>query len=149
MFAEIGAILLLTVCGICDLRWKKIPVWAFVAGGVWAFICLFLRLFGKGDFAQEGFLREIGGFLAAVLPGAIFLVLSFLTEKKVGYGDGLLLIILGLMEGVKAVAFTCCMGLFLQSLVAVFLVILKKANKQTEIPFVPFLFLARIILVFW
>lgn len=148
MFAEIGAIILLTVCGIFDLKWKKIPVWAFVAGGVWAIICFFLRCFGEGDFAQSVVWQEIGGAAAAVLPGVIFLILSFLTEKKVGYGDGLLLIILGLMEGMKAVAFTCCMGLFLQSLVAVFLVIFKKANKQTEIPFVPFLFLARIILVF-
>lgn len=126
MFAEFGAILLLTVCGICDLKWKKIPVWAFVAGGVWALVCILLRCFGEGDFSQNVLWQEIGGLTAAVLPGAIFLILSFLTEKKVGYGDGLLLIILGLMEGIKAVAFTCCMGLFLQSLVAVFLVILKK-----------------------
>lgn len=39
-------------------------------------------------------------------------------------------------------------GLFLQSLVAVVLLLLKKAKKQTQIPFAPFLLAARMMLFF-
>lgn len=149
MVAEIGAILLLSVCGVCDIRKKRIPVWTLIGGSIWALICVLLRCFSvNAGGAESGGLRTIGGILVAVLPGVFFLLLSFLTEKKVGYGDGILLMILGFMEGLSAVVFTCCMALFFQSLVAVVLVVAKKADKQTEIPFVPFMFLARILYVF-
>jgi len=149
MVAEIGAILLLSICGIYDIRKKRIPVWALIGGSIWALICVLLRCgWAHVGGAESGIVRVIGNILAAVLPGVFFLLLSFLTEKKVGFGDGILLIILGLMEGISAVVFTCCMALFFQSLIAVVLVMAKKAGKQTEIPFVPFLFLARILYVF-
>ena len=149
MFAEIGAVLLLSVCGIWDIRKRRIPVRVLVLGSIWALICILIRSFSGDTQEKETLLQIAGGVAVAVLPGIVFLLLSFLTEKKVGYGDGLLLLILGLMEGVTVVGFTCCMALFLQALVAVVLVIARKADKQTEIPFVPFLFLARIIYVFW
>lgn len=144
MFESIGVMLLLVLCSFFDIKWKKIPLWAFLAGGVWALASVVISCVVQGSVMQV-----IGGTLAATLPGIIFLILSFLTEKKVGYGDGILLIILGVLEGLKNVSFICCIGLFLQSLVAVVLVMLRKADKQTCIPFIPFLLTAKIILVFF
>lgn len=142
MFESIGAIALLVICSFFDIRWKKIPIWALVAGGIWGLVSIGIRcVFGRT------LLSVAGGTLAAILPGAVFLVLSFLTEKKIGCGDGILLIILGVLEGLKMVSLTCCVGLFMQSLFAVGLVLMKKADKQTCIPFVPFLLVARLIMV--
>ena len=98
---------------------------------------------------QTGVPSALQTVAVGILPGAALLFLGFLTEKKVGYGDGLLLVIMGILEGGKAVLLTFCMGLFLQSVLAVVLVIIKKADKQTKIPFAPFLLAARTAVLFF
>ncbi len=148
MVAEIGAVFLLVICGVYDARSKKIPIWTLAMGAIFAMICMVMRFVGQLKTEDTSLGLVIGQIVASIVPGLIFLILSFLTEKKIGYGDGLLLIVLGIMEGFKTTVLTCCIGLFLQSIVAVILVIIKKADKQTEIPFVPFLFLARILQFF-
>ena len=143
MFEIIGVFLVLAGSCFYDIRQKKIPMWMLGVGGVWAVInCIFLVV-------AEGILIMLQTVFWGLLPGVGLLVLGFLTEKKVGYGDGLLLIIIGILEGGKMVFLTFCIGLFLQSLGAVLLVIVKKADKQTKIPFVPFLLAARTGILFF
>lgn len=128
---------------IFDIKNRKIPVWVLAAGGIWAFAGIVLRV------VQAGIPETLLFALSAVMPGAALLVLSFLTEKKIGYGDGIILTMLGCMEGVRTALLVFCIGLFLQSLFAVGLLIAKKADKQSCIPFVPFLLAARMVLLFY
>ena len=132
---------MLSISGIFDIRKKSIPIQILVAAGIWAVICLTLSVTENGA-------EVLAGSLPGLLPGAVLLMLGFLTQQKVGYGDGILLIIMGLMEGVRMVLLTFCIGLFLQSILAVILVLFKKADKQTQIPFVPFLLTARVLILF-
>lgn len=141
MLGKIGVIILLTVGSLFDIRWKRIPTALLMAGGVWAVVCI------TSQFLQEGVGVTLGAALFSVLPGAALLLISLVTEKKVGSGDGLILILLGLFEGVECAVPIFCLGLFLQSLLAVGLLILKKADKQTCIPFLPFLLAARLLLL--
>lgn len=142
MFGSVVTTGVLAVSCIYDIKNKRIPVWILLTGGVLALIGLLV----------EGFLLGWAGALVsggiALLPGAGLLALSFLTEKKVGVGDGLLLMVIGLAEGGEKVLLVFGTGLFLQSLVAVVLLLLKKAKKQTQIPFAPFLLAARMMLFF-
>lgn len=143
MFGTIGVFAVLIGSSIYDVRQRTIPLWLLGAGSIWAVInCVFLV-------GQTGVLPALRAVVTGILPGAALLLLGFLTEKKVGYGDGLLLVIMGILEGGKAVLFTFCIGLFLQSVPAVMLVIIKKADKQTKIPFVPFLLAARTAVLFF
>lgn len=142
MLGTIGVILILAVGSIFDIRWKKIPTVLPMAGAVWALACVTLQIM------REGAGAALMGALVSVFPGAALLLLSLLTEKKVGSGDGLILILLGLFEGVERAVLVFCLGLFLQSLLAVGLLILKKADKQTCIPFLPFLLASRLLLLF-
>lgn len=136
MFGTIGAIGLLGVSSYFDVRWKRIPLAALAAGGIWALVWTVINMVGQGVF------QTLLASLPALLPGGGLLILSRLTEKKVGSGDGILLLLLGLLLGAGEVLLLFCVGLFLQSLVAVVLVLIKKADKQTCIPFVPFLLAA-------
>ncbi len=137
----IGTFVILAGSCFFDIREKRIPLQILIVGGIWAFIYLVLSVINGGaDVLYKA--------LPGLLPGAGLLLLGYLTEHKVGYGDGILLMIIGLMEGAGAVFLLFCIALFLQSVLAVLLVIIKKADKQTQIPFVPFLLLARIILLF-
>lgn len=145
MLAVIGAIIWLAVCSVFDIRMCKIPVWLLIAGFVWAMLCEAVRLSALVPLGQGNVWQEVCKAFVSLLPGIFFVAASFLTEGKIGNGDGLIISILGFMEGFSPVLFTCGIGLFLQSLVAVVLVIGKRADKQTKLPFVPFLFVARII----
>ncbi len=143
MFGMVGAIGTLIVSSFFDVKWKKIPVAVLLAGGVWALVWMFMCI------AAQGCGKVLAANAAAVLPGAAMIVISFLTNKKVGYGDGILLVILGIMEGIEKILLIFCVGLFLQSLAAVVLLLMKKADKQTCIPFVPFLLAAQMIFLIW
>ena len=141
MLGMVGTLVILVGSSIYDIFKKRIPLQILLVGGVWAVICLVISVVTSGvDALYSG--------LCGLLPGAGLLLLGYLTDHKVGYGDGILLMIIGLLEGAQKVFLIFCAGLFLQSLLAVILLIMKKADKQTQIPFVPFLFLAQIILLF-
>lgn len=143
MFGTIGVFAVLSGSSIYDVRQKTIPLWILGAGGVWAVINSAILV------GELGMLHTLQTVAVGILPGAMLLLLGFLTEKKVGYGDGLLLMIMGILEGGKTVLFVFSIGLFLQSILAVVLVIIKKADKQTKIPFAPFLLVARTVVLFF
>lgn len=142
MLGTMGVIILLIAGSFFDIGWKRIPTALLAAGGAWAVVCMILQIL------QEGAGAALGAALISVFPGAALLLLSLVTEKKIGSGDGLILILLGLFEGVECAVPVFCLGLFLQSLLAVGLLILKKANTQTCIPFLPFLLASRLLLLF-
>ena len=142
MFEMAGAVGLLAAGGIFDVKSKKIPFTVLGAGGIWSVVGLVFKA------AETGISQTLLFILTGIAPGAILVVLSFLTEKKIGYGDGIVLMILGCMEGAGTAFLVFCTGLFLQSLFAVGLLIVKKADKQSCIPFVPFLLAARIVMLF-
>lgn len=139
MVQTAGSIMILGIGSFFDMKWKKIPSALFLAGAVWAAVCVLLRM------PQEGAVEALTQAAVSLLPGAALLILSFMTEKKVGAGDGLTLLLLGLYEGMELALGVFCLGLFLQSLLAVVLLVLKKADKQSCIPFLPFLLAARLV----
>lgn len=141
MISVIGTVIFLVIGSHYDRKEYMLPVWLLWAGAAAGILLLAVRTFSTGLTAvQEG--------LAGMIPGAALLALSFLTEKKVGNGDGIVLMILGLWEGGEAVFLLFCTALFFQALVAVALLLFKKADKQKKLPFIPFMLTARLVLLF-
>ena len=134
-----GTMVLLGIGSFFDIKWKKIPTALPAAGAIWGAVCVLVGI------SQKGVGEVLSEALFSVLPGIALILLSFVTEKKVGAGDGLILVLLGLYEGAGIAVSVFCLGLFLQSLLAVGLLLLKKADRQTCIPFLPFLLAARLI----
>ena len=75
-------------------------------------------------------------WLLSLLPGAGFLTLSYISREQVGYGDGLLLLTVGIWLG-----FGQTLGLILCSVLCGVLLMRKKIRKQDSIPLGPFLLL--------
>ena len=142
MFEVMGVMLLLLSGSIYDCKYKCIPCWIFGIAGLWAIGSLLFTM------TEQGFWPVFTMGTFSTLPGLGLLLLSRLTEKKVGEGDGILLLLIGLMEGVEKVLSVFCVGLFLQAILAAVLLITKKVKKQTAIPFAPFLLAARVIVLF-
>lgn len=130
-----GALLFLSGLAVYDIKWRKIPVIWVLAFGIIA--VLYFIAGGKGS---------IKSVLLCVTPGMILLLLSLLTGEKIGYGDGMAVLVLGFfLRG-----FLCISLLWLGIMLAGFysLYRLLRKNKDT-IPFMPFLLAALEVILFY
>lgn len=132
MWVEILLFLFLAVCSVFDGLRKQIPL-VVVWLGMLTAICLRIN----GIMGEEGVTEA----LLSLIPGMGFLLLSFLTREKVGYGDGWVLLMIGLFSGFSQCFLILLIGLLLESMVAIVLLLLKKVKRDKEIPFSPFLLL--------
>lgn len=121
----------LLVCAVFDIRERQIPT-VLIAGG-------FATACGAKAWQIGSGAVTIGEACGSLLPGILFLLLSFLTREKVGYGDGLLLLVLGLCVGFRSCLIDVCIGLIGASIFALGLLVFRKAQRNSEIPFIPFL----------
>ena len=58
--------------------------------------------------------------LYVILPGIIFLVISFVTNEVIGYGDGLILIPIGLYSSVLEIWRIVLLTVFSAGIIALF-----------------------------
>lgn len=132
MWVEITLFLFLAVCAVFDGLQKQIPL-AVVWLGMLTAVCLR----AGGVMGEESLLAAA----LSLVPGAGFFLLSFLSREKVGYGDGWVLLMIGLFSGLSRCFLILLIGLLLESAVAIVLLALKKIQRDKEIPFSPFLLL--------
>lgn len=132
--------LFLGVCSFFDIRKKEIPL-----------ILIITALLSAAGFtlwqigAEKVSVMEAG---VSLLPGLFMLAISFGTKEKVGYGDGLLLIISGLCLGFHQCFLGLCIALLCSSAAALFLLTLHKVKKDSGIAFAPFLAFGMGVLLF-
>lgn len=123
----IAGIVLAGLAGI-DIKRKSIPVLPVLGLGV---TLLAFRL-TEAETAKE--------LLCGFLPGIVLTLISFFSKEGIGMGDALVLLCLGAgyrWEKVTAMLFG---ALCLAAVFSLVLLILKKADRKTELPFLPFLF---------
>ncbi len=130
MWRELITAVWLTVMSVCDIKRKRVPILLLCAGAVLAGVVLVYR--GTGGEA------DVPGICKALLPGVVFLILAKATEKA-GCADGIILIVLGLVEGYQSCLYICLGGLISAALISGTLLMLRKVKRNTKIPFVPFL----------
>lgn len=81
------------------------------------------------------------GLIAVGLP-------KWVLKAKIGYGDIKLGLLIGLMAGYPFIALTMLFTGVVGAVYAAVMLVCKKANKETMIPFAPFMATAAII-TFW
>lgn len=77
--------------------------------------------------------------LLDMIPGAIMYVCSVIFKGSIGKGDALVLLFIGSVMGYHQELEALFISVLLTSLLSLILLIIKKADRKTEIPFVPFL----------
>jgi len=119
----------LSAISVADIRSRRVPIWMLVPGGITVLAILICRYNSGG----------INGFalLCGLLPGIVMLVLA-LSTRKAGYGDGIVLLLLGVVSEDK-VLMVYGVSLFLIAAGSVILLVLRRAGKDTAIPYLPFL----------
>lgn len=86
-------------------------------------------------------MRNVTG---ALFPGIVLLAVSVLTHKA-GYADGIVLLFLGIACGAERIVQVFLCSLLLMSGVSILLLLGKKVQKTTALPFLPFLFAGWLI----
>ena len=111
-----------------DMKRRKLSVGVIVLGFLSALV--FQAITGIESW------RAVAG---GILTGFLFMGISRLTEEKIGYGDSLLIIVLGTFLGM----WILLLGAFgLAAAVSILLMIKRKFTRKSMIPFVPFLTVA-------
>ncbi len=132
-FNILWAVWLLTV-SILDFRSRRVPFWILGAGGVMVMPEVIRRW---GDYPD---------ILLGMLPGFTLLAVAFAT-KKAGYGDGIVLLLLGMVLGRRGGLMVFGIALFLAAVCSAFLLVIRKAGRNTKIPFLPFLAVGWVIVM--
>jgi len=77
--------------------------------------------------------------LMGILPGLVLIGVSILAKDTLGMGDGLMAVFMGAVFGVYVTIVGLFVAFFLASIVSLVLIVIKKLNKKSSIPFMPFL----------
>lgn len=121
------------VLAVMDIRWKKLSLMILLSGTVPL---------------AAGFLcdREIHIILlaAGAAVGVIFLIISRVTEDSFGYGDSILIVIMGGFLGFWNILSLLTAAFSMAALFSIFMLIRKRFHRKSAFPFVPFLTAAYI-----
>ena len=125
---HICLIIILGVICVFDIKRKKIPVYMLIilaATGI-------ISNFTVGEF-------DIEKRIIAMLPGMILLIVSMITKQQIGYGDGMIILIMGLYIDIDDILSIVLSSFLLSSIAAIILMTVFKKKKNFEMAFSPFL----------
>ena len=125
--------LYMIVLTVMDIKWKKLSLVVLISGFI---------------IVVAGFLcgRDIHVILLAAGAGVgiVLLVISRVTEESFGYGDSILIVIMGGFLGFWNILSLLVMAFSMSALFSIFMLIKKKFHRKSAFPFVPFLTAAYI-----
>ena len=120
--------------GACyDVKNQKIPVTLL---GVFLTIAVMVNL----AFPYQ----SLKSILLGAGVGALFLIVGAFTKEAIGYGDGLGIMIVGILEGCRSLLFILIIAFCLSSIWGLWKLLVLRTNKDETMPFYPCLFLASI-----
>ena len=121
------------VLTVMDIKWKKLSLAVLLLGAA---------------FLAAGFLcgRDIHMIVLAAGAGVgiVFLIVSRVTEEAFGYGDSILILIMGGFLGFWNILSLLVAAFSMAALFSIFMLIRKKFHRKSAFPFVPFLTAAYI-----
>ena len=129
-------IVIMLIHSITDIKYKKVRLELSLVGLILGILFIIVDIW-NGIFPYE----KIGG----IIFGIVCLILGKATNEAIGYGDGIILLMLGLFYKGKQMCIVMFWAFLFAILVALLLVVLFRKNRKYEIPFVPFLALGMLM----
>lgn len=132
--SQIGCGVYLCMLSVIDIWTRRLPVWILGAGGIAAGIWC----------ACQGKLPPILS-LAGAAVGLVFIGVSKITEEGFGYGDSILILVLGTYLGFWNLLGVLVGAFVMSAVFAIAALSFHRFNRNTGYPFVPFLCLSYIV----
>lgn len=126
----------LLIEGIRDFRQRSISM---ISVGIFAVLGIIVQMV----YDWSNWKVMLGG----ILFGGTVLLAAKITEEKIGYGDGWILVVTGIYLGFRDNLVLFALALFLSAIVSVVLLMLKKVTRKTTMPFVAFVFLGYCVML--
>lgn len=117
------------MAAVPDLKSKAIPVWIPIV--------FFLAAVTADLFLPTSIDKKI--LWSGAAPGGILLLLTLVSKRKIGEGDGLCLLTGGLIAGIGRILVILEGALVLVSLTGIFMIAAKRGRAEDRIAFLPFL----------
>lgn len=133
MICYVLLFIFLLISTYLDVKIKKINIYLCILWGVLGTV-INLMLVNKG----------IRFYLFGLAIGILILIFSFCTKEAIGKGDAAVFIVIGTYAGLTRTFVIFIISLILVLLIGSSLLLLKKVNKKTRLPFLPFILLAFI-----
>lgn len=141
---------ILTVIFVYDFKYMEIPM-VVLWGGVGVSVAYLLwtdatgpDLF-RGIFSSDAF----SGMLAGAVSFIFFFSLAFFSKETwMGYGDAYIGLLAGLVVGWPAILLVLVISFSLGAFLGIMLVLSKKKNMKSQVPFAPFLVSGILLTVF-
>ena len=107
-------------------------------------------IIGIGNFFWEMYHQSFCGTerMWSMLPGLVFLMITKATKEKIGYGDGIVFLILGSCMDLSDIMSLWQISLLLSMFFSFFMVVIKKWNLHSQVAFVPFIWIAHVCNIF-
>lgn len=134
---DVFVLILLILCSVSDLRRRGVYTWILVAMSM--LLLLFCVLHHQ---------REISSIAGGVLVGGLFLLTSRWSKEAIGYADSWLILLLGGYLGMGRVLMLVTVAFFLAGIASLVGYISRRVKKSSTIPFIPFLTVAYVGVVF-
>ena len=128
---NIVILILLALCTFFDIKSKQLPL---------KMIALFALIIVERCFANGYF--GSWDFLLRLAPGVLLLLIAFATNQAIGYGDGVIIVLIGLMLDIQVTISLIFIAFILSSIISLIILISKKGDRQTRLPFMPFMLTA-------
>lgn len=138
MIINIIIVILLGISSYTDIKMRKISMRLLLLFGILGIPVWIGKFYANGIY-------EICMFLFGMIPGALLLLLGKATSESVGYGDGYLFIVIGIYTGFSRTIGILVIALFLIAMLSIVLLIFQKANRKTELPFIPVVLISYLI----
>ncbi len=123
---EIWTALILLGGSVMDIRKKSVPVAYLIIAAAGSLVMTFL------------YFGEAGEILLGLIPGVVLLIAGKLSDC-VGMADGVMLLVLGAMYGLRDGGELMMYSMLLAAVASVLLIALRHAGKKDTLPFIPFL----------
>lgn len=135
MWEIILTVLWLGVLAGIDFRCMRVPVWLLIASGIFVTSMSLWKIW-------QGRIVDAGLFWS-MLPGVVMLLVAIISQKA-GVADGVVLLLMGISTDFRTCALSFVISLFVIGAVSLVLLVLKRAGKNTKLPYLPFLWLGYV-----
>lgn len=123
----------LVILSVMDIRRRSLPLMLLMSGGIFI---------AAGAFC--GRQMPIALMAAGAATGLVFLVISKVTQESFGYGDSILILIMGGFLGIWNTLYVLMGAFTMAAVYSAVMLIRTRFGRKSAFPFVPFLTAAYI-----
>ena len=122
VFCQITFLIYMIILAVMDIKRRQVHLGFLLSGIIWVILSVICE--------------------RTVSTGAFFLLISKLTKESFGYGDSILIVIMGAFLGFWSLMSVLFMAFFMAGLFSVIMLLKTKFHKKSKFPFIPFLMAA-------